>query len=477
MGDSDDDVDAGSVDRLPAITGEVVTALRAVGDRLSWQAQQRLLSSDGRDRSAPRLGVTRLALRLRLVKQRQRVLLHFIRREMPEVPVIDLDVRLEIFPLPADEIDVLDDAQPLEIVFEPPPFIVMDPSAEEIARYAADADATPENTVLLRGEQPGEILAVVRPGRGIDVLGADTRIFHTLPGGPPRELEGEWPLEPFRSIMSVLARWARSELDSAAPRPLGLSDDESDAARVLVRLADAYRVARTKPQPAPEVSPLFAPPVYTTTGLTASASLRLDDEGNFVDRFGKDTFQLRLLVAIEDLGERSQARVGVAVPDFLVSGDMLARLMTALRAQEVLEPLAREFAGTPVGRELAEDGDPIDAEDVRRFLDGAESRAIAFRTKRNASSHAERVDTDVFAIRRPWVRGDRAEDVLAVVRAPFRIVRAEGEDAEVTVADPGEVHAMHLGSLTGEGGALDREDVRYFVRLANELHQWSRALA
>ena len=220
----------------------------------------------------------------------------------------------------------------------------------------------------------------------------------------------------------------------------------------------------------------FAVASYVTTALEADVELRLDESGNLADEFGKDTFQLRMQVGIRDLGDRTQARVRVRVPDFLVSGNIAHLLLEALRGEEALEDIRNGFRETPLGRRMEDESRRIEIEDVKDFLEGSETTSMVFRTKRKAKHHNEREDTDILAIRQPLGKFDAREELLAIVRAKFTLERQEVED-DSTVKKVESIKVLHFGSLDGAEGTLDKDDVKYFVRLAAELHRWQKVLA
>ena len=461
------------VENLPELAADVVNAFHDAGRLLAVHASEQFLATDRHRRSSPLLRGGTFRWNLRIAKEKEKVVLFLIRKQLPDVPVMNAHVRFNVAAVAPGDIGMRGDAVLPEVNFYPPPAIIVPPSPQYVRDVTGDDSATPENTLLLRSGWE-RVVAVVWGGGSKK----RPRIYEKRGAESPEPVEpsGEqWPLAPFVGVVETLAAWARGDAEPTESRLLDVTGSDSDVERVIGTIVRCFHNARHRstiddlPHVAPWMSSIW--PVYDVPQLDADLMFRLDAEGNLSGKFGEASFQLRVRLRLTGDGARCRGRVDADVPDFLIGGDRLRSLVDALRTQDALEQLTAQLSKTELGKHLETSGAPLTPQQVSAILDRAAARSIVFRTNRKAHDNRRRTDTDLFAMRVSAAGASR----FMLFRAKFRITRDEaGEDSTEFRKDS--VRVIHFGAEDGAGSFLEDDDVAYFRRLARALHRWMGVL-
>jgi hypothetical protein len=386
--------------------------------------------------------------RLFLQRRQDRTVFFFFHK--PGDTKVVLDARLKVRVVAEARFgDAPAPAPPTELVLVHPPVLLHRPTPEDWRR-ATGAPTRP---------RAGLIFRVGREGRGrvamTRVHGKEPRLFHD--GREVKKIPRTrfWPFAALREVADALGGWVSGGADRGVEEVLlgpRLGAPGSDATEVVVRLVEAHdrvRESLRRDGPAP----------MGDLGLAefdSSVLLRLDPNGDLAKSYDDEDeyITLKLAVGLTPARDRSRLRIRIAIPDYLVSGELRTAFREALKEPPAIADL----------RELLPGAKPsVNA--VKAFVDSAfAGRSLVFRCRRQRDHDVEML----------LLRGDlRGRPAVVVFRGKFR-VRPRNEKDKVVYLEGS------LKRLTGDEGGFSPTTVRrsfanHLFRVARNLFDWTRA--
>jgi len=387
-----------------------------------------------------------------LVKKGKKVSF-FFRRKFWEEVVIEASLALSLKRVAPEQVGP--DA-PARFAFIAPPFVI---PAETLAQQhkathlLVDGRPLPTlaNTLLIQG--PGGLLAAVidQPNKDPPVMS-----FQYNPTNGPAvatRRDDPFPARPFIELLESIRQWCHQDPMSGQELPLSVDPQGSDVDKILTALAASRQRA------AAEVVPEADQPLRIAFGVetcSATVALRLDETGNLATDFGKQNFQLRMHIKVDDLGSFPLFRVALTLPDFLVCNSYREKLLDAILDVEMETELTAVLARLqpPVSTDL---------------LALTRDDALMFRSKRKQEAK-KRIDTTLFAFRISMA------DVRHIL-----ILRVRFEDHEQASASPKPITdsvkvLFYAAESDLDKTSLDPETRNYFHKLLNVINRWVEVL-
>lgn len=431
---------------LAAWAGDVPGA----GDHLLIRSANRGRVGTPGDASALMLRGVQFNWRLLLAREGSRVVFLIFRHDLPREDLFEarLQFRVEPDPLPADP-----PTKPRDVALRValPPFLVLRPTPEQIARFGPPGARVEDTVLLALGADGRRILAVRRPQWLLGLFRASLR-YSELPGP---QLDGApWPIGPFLELTRAMRAWVSA---TTAPQTvtIPLPARNTEVREVLYQYLVAYCAARSRLAAAgrrPDLpGPAGAFPTHhRLAAFEGEVMLRLDEDGRIPEKATDDTIQLRMRFQARQGTGGPEAVVSVVPPDFLPSGELHERLRGA-------------FAEAP---ELAQLGGRLGISDAaaRQWIRAGRGEATIFRVSRSGHD-----DTEVMV-----QEGDiGGRPMLVMLRGEFRIESGAGAPEPRQL---GTVKILYAGTADPAARVLSDADVRYFLRVIAALHRWGRLI-
>lgn len=445
-----------TLEELPFTTRELASATIQAGRQLLSRSAAGIAPGAAPQQGLLAIRRTALELKFYVARDGQEILFFFVKRQRPTMRSLAARLQLTLVAAPESSSAVVAEpgqlgaakpgtAETCSYRLMVPPFLVIRPTEEDLARYAPQG-TTVENGILLRiGPSGQHVLGIRNPEAE-----KNAEVVYTTRERQP--LDRFWA-EPFLNLVETLRAWLAGGASAATEVPLSLPTDlsaRSDVHATLYWFVRAYcsvedEYARSQPLP-PPLAMLM--PGYQTAEYLAEINVCVDRLGKFVRPEERQPIALGMKVTVgRELGQLV-ARVVLSPPDFLISGELHDAFLDELRRS------------TPSSVRKAVN--LLDSSDWSNFLSSAADRLVVFRIDRSSSG-----DTDAVVLSGMWAREPRT----LILRT---VAKVDAAAKPMTVKLSGMV--LCYDSLVGKGQTLDSQTVTYFMRLALALKQWLAVL-
>lgn len=438
---------------LPGTTQDLARSTLQAGYRLLSRSAAGLRSGSAAPQTLLAIGRSQLKLRFYLVRQREEVHFFFVKKQHPDLRPLEAQLRVILQATPGPSAA---DVPEQRAVWETPaaetalryrllipPFLILVPTAEQLARYAPPG-TTAANGILLRAG-PGEqyVLGIRNPESEQHAAAVYT--------SSTRQPLDSWRAEPFLALIETLRVWLVDGMQATEEVGLELPADASTASDVRATIyyfIKAYQslVTEAVQAPAASLSPPLAAfaPRYEVADYTADIGLCVDRNGSFASAAERQPVSVGLRLSIgRELGQ-PVVRIILSPPDFLIAGVLRDAFLGQLRnsaPQGLLQAL-----GLQQGSAWAD------------FLDSAAERAVVFRTGRSKED-----DTDAVVLPGIWEGGLRT-----VLLRTTATVSLNVQPVRVKLS----ALALVYDSQASREMLLDSQTVTYFMRLVLAFKVW-----
>lgn len=262
---------------------------------------------------------------------------------------------------------------------------------------------------------------------------------------------------PFLALLDQIRNWLGNDLSSTYATPIVLkADDARPVQRIVYAITSGWNETSKAAQRQKQWSEPIGQwlPSLLIENYNADLVIRLKPNGELAEKRSEDAFRLRLstTVRVEDGGP--VARLTLAPPDFLVSGDLHDQLL-----ENLLQPFAVEkiFKAVQLPK--------FDRTRFQKFLEQAKLSAMVFRVGKSGDD-----DVDLFVFRGDW--NGAVEPI--VVSAAFKVLRNDDGSLRIRVySDSIEIVYSNLNGGTPE---MTVALPQYILNLLNQLRNWQQAL-
>lgn len=446
----------GSIDELPATYRALVGEVAAVNRDLACAGMARMRRRPAWLRSFLLLRKMGVKTAVYLTAVGQEVRFFFFRRPKTEELVLKLDLQFVVTPFAASPFRA-EDLRVKAILpeFLSSPFTI--PQMQRIAEGLQEDDWT--KIQFLRAGT--FIVGVVRAEDEDQARVTWLRHANALQAESAyqKKADGNFLVNPlpFLSLLEEMRAWVADPINQGRELPVPLREDAPrPMQRIVAAIANGWIESANAAQLQKQWNdPLgdWLPPL-SVQDYNANLVIRLRSNGQLAEKDSEDAFRLRLMATVQAEDDGPVARLSVAPPDFLLSGDMHDQLLDNLLQPF---PVARIFADTQLKK--------FERQRFEKFLQDACKDALVFRVRRSGDN-----DTDLFAFQGDW-NGERQ---FVIVAATFKVLHEDDGSLRIRV-DADSIQAIYC-NLNGGSPELKVELPQYMLRLLSQLQHWRTAL-